>query len=108
MQIILTKKCTSYTGSVGRGFGYHIQRRGKRFFGKRNSKGVIPPDGHLRFILACADIAKRRLHIADIRVSGKELKDALWEAYKSYMMQFVKLATYNADDIINFKTTFGL
>lgn len=108
MEIILTENCTSYTGSVGRGFGYAIQKRGKRFFGVRKSRGTVPPDGHLRFILACAEIAKRKLHIADIRVSGEELQSACQEAQQFVAATRVHSRTYNADDIINFKTTFSL
>jgi len=108
MEVILTENCTSYTGCVGRGFGYCIQRHNNRFFGKRNSKGKVPPDGHLRFIFACAEIAKRQLHIADIRVSGEELQSACQEARQFVAATRVHSRTYNAEDIINFKTTFGL
>ena len=115
MQIILTENCTSYTGSVGRGFGYAIQKRGKRFYGVRKSRGIVPIDGHLRFIFACAEIAKRRLHIADIRVGWQELQEACYEAGRYTASEHVRRnyaykakAIYNADDIINFKTTFGL
>jgi len=81
MEIILSKQCESLTGSLGRGFGYHIQRRKNGFFAKRNTKGVIPPDGHWKFILACANLAQSKLHIADIRLPRKELREALSEAY---------------------------
>lgn len=108
MELILTENCTSYTGSVGRGFGYYIRRsRANRFFGQR-SKGTVPHDGHLRFILACAEIAKRKLHIADIRVSGEELREACHEAFAHVAEACANRPTYNARDIINFKTTFGL
>ena len=80
MEIILTKQCESLTGSVGRGFGYHIQRRGEHFYGVRKSKGYVPSSGHIRFIIACAKIAQMALHIADIAVSRQEFIDALWEA----------------------------
>lgn len=85
MEIILSKQCEALTGSLGKGFGYHIQRRtdhdGKtRFWGVRQSNGVIPHDGHLRFIFACAELAQMKTHITDILVSRKELSDALWEA----------------------------
>ena len=80
MEIFLTKQCESFTGSLGKGFGYHIQRRKNGFFAKRNAKGEIPADGHLRFIFACAELAQMKTHIADIRVSRKELAQALAEA----------------------------
>ena len=80
MRVILTEQCESFTGSLGRGFGYHIQRRKNGFFVKRNTKGDVPPSGHLRFIIACAEQAHMKLHIADIAVSRQEFIDALWEA----------------------------
>ena len=80
MEIILTKQCKSLTGSVGQGFGYSIQRRGERFYGVRNTKGYVPSSGHIRFIIACAQMAQMALHIADIAVPRQEFIDALWEA----------------------------
>ena len=108
MQIILSKQCESLTGSLGRGFGYHIQKRKNGFYAKRNSNGEIPPDGHLKFILSCANLAQSKLHIADIRVSREELKSALYEAHCFIAMQNLKLETYDARDILNLKHTFGL
>ena len=84
MEIILSKQCEALTGSLGKGFGYSIQRRrdhkGRYHFYSQRSKWNVPPDGHLRFIFACANIAQMGLHISDIRVPRKELSDALWEA----------------------------
>ena len=85
MEIILSKQCKFLTGSLGKGFGYHIQRRtdrdGKtRFWGVRQSKGEIPANGHLRFILTCAELAQMKLHITDIRLLREELREALYEA----------------------------
>ena len=80
MEIFLTKQCESFTGSLGKGFGYHIQRRKNGFFAKRNSNGEIPADGHLRFILACAELAQMKTHITDIRVPRCEFQSALSEA----------------------------
>ena len=81
MEIILSKRCESFTGSLGKGFGYHIQRRKNGFFAKRNSKGEIPANGHLRFIFFCAYLAQLNTHITDIRVYREELREALDEAY---------------------------
>lgn len=106
MEIILSERCRSLTGSLGRGFGYHIQRRKNGFFAKRNSKGSVPPDGHWRFILACAVLAMNGLHIADIKVPREEVKNALYEA--RIAMQNLGKDFYDARDIINLKTTFGL
>ena len=109
MEIILSKQVESLTGSLGRGYGYHIQRRANGFFGKRDSKGIVPYDGHWRFILACASLAKTKLHIIDVLVSGAELRTALDEACAFIARDNVKIEkVYHADDIINFKTTFDL
>ena len=108
MEIILSKQCESLTGSLGRGFGYHIQRRKNGYFAKRNSKGVIPPNGHWRFILTCAQLAQNKLHIADIRVSREELKQAMYEARIFIAMQHLRKDLYDARDILNLKITFSL
>ena len=84
MEIILSKQCESLTGSLGKGFGYSIQRRrgqdGKYHFYSQRSKWNVPIDGHLRFIFTCADLAQMRLHVSDIRVPRNELAQALAEA----------------------------
>ena len=108
MEIILSNHCKSITGSLGRGFGYHIQRRKNGFFAKRNSKGIIPPDGHWRFITTCAELAQAGLYISDIRVKREELKQALYEAHGFVAVQHLRLEIYNARDILNLKTTFSL
>jgi len=109
MQIILSKQCESLTGSLGRGFGYVIVKRGKRFFSQRcNHKVSVPPNGHLKFILTCANLAQSKLHITDVQLSRDELKQALWEAKHFIAAQNLRLETYNARDILNLKITFGL
>ena len=84
MEIILSKQCEALTGSLGKGFGYSIQRRrdhkGRYHFYSQRSKWNVPRDGHLRFIFTCAELAQMRLHISDIRVPRKELAQALAEA----------------------------
>ena len=115
MEIFLTEQCKSLTGSLGRGFGYHIQRRRDRFFAKRNSKGSIPADGHWRFIAACAELAHIGLHISDIKIHWHELQTALYDAKHFVASEQVRRnyadkckANYDARDILNLKTTFGL
>ena len=116
---MLSNQCESLTGSLGRGFGYFIQRRRNkkgevRFFSQR-SKHQVPPDGHWKMICACANMANMRLHIADIKLHWTELYDALYKAYHftaadhvgTNGREAVKL-NYNARDIINLKHTFGL
>jgi len=101
MEIFLSEQCESLTGSLGRGFGYYIHRRKNRFFSVRNTKGAVPPDGHWRFILTCAQLAQNKLHIADISVDGLELKLALWEAGFMYGLPAIDPdKTYNANEII--------
>ena len=115
MKIILTKQCESLVGTIDKNHGYHIQRRKNGFFAKRNTKGFVPPDGHIRFIFACAELAKMKLHISDIEIHWMELYDALYEAYHFVAADHVgwngreaKKLTYNAADIMNLKTLFGL
>ncbi len=108
MEIILSKQCESFTGSLGKGFGYHIQRRKNGFFAKRNAKGEIPADGHLRFIIACAELAQMKTHIADVKVTNRELFEALREANapSPAFLNWNNVETYNASDIINFRRDY--
>ena len=115
MQIFLSKHVDSLTGMPDNRCGYHIQHRKNGFFAKRNSRGHVPPDGHLRCILQCAQLAYRKIFIADIRVHWLELSDALYEAGIFTANQLVRKngveaikSTYHARDIINLKTTFSL
>ena len=107
MEIILSQQCESLTGSLGRGFGYFIVKRKRRFYSVR-SKHSVPPDGHWRFILTCAQLAQNKLHIVDVKVPREELKSALYEAKCFIAMQNLRLEIYSATDIINLKHTFGL
>ena len=112
MEVILSKQCLALTGMLERGTGYFLQaRRNKkghvRFFSQR-SKYVVPPDGHWRFIVLCAELAQNKLHITDIRVKREELKQALYEAHGFVAMQHLRLEIYDARDVLNLKTTFGL
>ena len=107
MQIFLSKQCLSLSGMLRTDLGYFIVNRKGKFFSQR-SKHSVPPDGHLRFIFLCAELAQNKLHITDISVSREELKDALYEARCFIAMQNLRLDRYNARDILNLKTTFGL
>ena len=114
MEIILSKQCESLTGSLGDGFGYFIQgRRGHdgkyHYFSQRSKHPPIPPEGHLRFIFACAELAQNGLYIADIRVSGYELKAALQEAALLASALCVDVDNeYSADEVLQFKNERGL
>lgn len=109
MEIILSKQCESLTGSLGRGFGYFIVRRKDRFYSVR-SKHSVPPDGHWRFIVTCAQLAQNKLHIADVKVTNRELFEALREANLPSLafLNWNNVEIYHAQDILNLKTTFGL
>ena len=79
MEVILSKQCLALTGCLGRGFGYFLVNRKGRFYSQR-SKHSVPPDGHWRFIVLCAELAQNKLHITDIRVSKEEVDAARIEA----------------------------
>ena len=115
MEIILSKQCEALTGSLGSGFGYSIQRRrdheGRYHFYSQRSKWNVPPDGHLKFIFTCADLAQMGLHISDIRVPRKELAQALAEAgYKQDSNNVLGdndlPEILSANDIINFRRDY--
>ena len=108
MKIILSKQCESLTGMLNSSLGYHIEHRKNGFFSKRNQRGIAPPEGHWRFILTCAQLAQSKLHIADIRVSREELKQAMYEARIFIAMQHLRKDLYDARDILNLKITFSL
>ena len=112
MEIFLSKQCESLTGSLGRGFGYYIRStKTGRFFGQR-SKHSVPPDGHWRFIVACAELAQNKLHIADIRVRSVEIADALSEAGLSNKVPayigWCEDVFYNAAEVLKLKQKFSL
>ena len=79
MEIILSPACSSLTGCLDCSLGYYIRRIGKKHFSQRSKHGA-PPDGHWRFILACAQLAQNRLYISDIRVTREEVDAARMEA----------------------------
>ena len=115
MKIFITQQCESLTGSLSKNFGYHIERRKNGFFSKRSQRANVPPDGHIRVIFACAELAHRHLQVSDILVPWTELYDALYEAYHFVAADHVgwngreaKKLTYNAADILNLKTLLGL
>lgn len=109
MEVILTQRCKSLTGELGSGFGYHIQRRKNGFFAKRNSKGVVPPDGHWKFIVSCAELAKNGFMLSDIKVSKIEVLTALRESGRDYYFwTFYHPSYLHATDVLNLKQKLGL
>lgn len=110
MEIILSKRCESLTGTLGKDLGYHIQHRKYGFFSKRNSNGHVPADGHWMMIRLCAFMATQlQLYITDIRVSGYEMKAALLEAAYFASAQWVDVdEVYNAEQVLNFIKERGI
>ena len=108
MKVLLSQQCLSLTGMLERGLGYHIEHRKNGFFAKRNSKGHVPPDGHWRFIVLCAELARNKLYVTDIRLLAEELQEALQEAGHFIASQNLRKTIYDARDVLNLKTTFGL
>lgn len=107
MEIILARHCKSLTGSLGKGYGYAVCRRGKRFFSQRSPKGPRIRDGHLRFIFACADMAHYNYFIADIDVEGEELLQAAREAHVE--LESVEADVhYDAQQVRDIKNNHGL
>ena len=102
MEIILSKDCRSFTGTISRSHGYSVRRSGERFFGIRSTRGNVPPDGHWRFILSIAHLAPSNLVVADIRIRGTEIIGALYEAgYPIGALEMVfPGAVYNASDVL--------
>ena len=105
MKIILSPLCESVTGALDRSLGYHIEHRKNGFFSKRNSRGLIPPDGHWRFIVLCAEQAQVGFLFSDTKVSQAEMLAALQEAG---LYGVGPVGTYNARRVLEFKKTYGL
>ena len=115
MEVILSRQCLSLTGMLERGLGYYLRSTKKGRFYSQRSKGVVPPDGHWRFIVLCAEQAQNGLHIADVKVGWMEVQSALYEARHFIASEQVRRnyadkskATYDARDILNLKITFSL
>ena len=115
MKIILSTNCISLAGMLDRGCGYYLRSTKKGHFFAQRSRHGVPPDGHWRFIVLCAEIAQNGLYIADISIHWMELSDALYEAGHYVASENAKAnakakakSTYNARDILNLKNTFGL
>lgn len=112
MEVILSNRVKSFTGSLGAGFGYSIRRRGNSFFAMRSPKGYVPMDGHWRFIKACAELALQDLHIDDILVTTRELQAALFEMGEILipfrLMSAPKGEIWHASQVIDLVNNCGL
>jgi hypothetical protein len=107
MEIILARTCKSITGSLGKSYGYSITKRDGKFYSIRSPKGPRIRDGHLRFIFACAELARDGFLIADIDIRGEELLQAAHEADVE-METILPDVQYNAHDIRRIKTYYEL
>ena len=111
MQIFLTTNCCSFTGSLGSSYGYYIKRHPHKdgtvvFHSQRSKHPPVPPNGHLRFIFACAEMAQKKICFQDIAVSAKELRLAFNEARLLYGDRLVKADAkqiYNAGEVLDLK-----
>jgi len=107
MEIILSSYCSNLTGSLSKKSGYSIQQQGGRFISKRNSRGIVPPDGHWRFIMDCVEMSRDGFFISDIRISGAELAEAAQEA--GYRLDGVEPdKNYHARDVHAIQTRMSL
>ena len=109
MEIILSKQCLALVGMLERGLGYYIRStKTGRFFSQR-SRHSVPPDGHWRFIVLCAEMARNGLYITDVQVSGGEMAGALLEAgLRTCAALAISKNTYNAKEVLAFKERVGI
>ena len=109
MQIFLSKQCESLTGTLQKGLGYHIEHRKNGFFAKRNQRGHVPPYGHWKFIITCAELAQMKFHVVDIQVRGCEIDDAIREAgFAAELFCGIDTTIYNAREVLAFAKQFPL
>ena len=108
MRVILSKQCVSLTGMLRTDLGYYLRSTKKGNFYSQRSRHGVPCDGHWRFIVLCAELAQNKLHISDVRVLAEEMHEALREAGHYIASQNLRKTVYDARDVLNFKTTFGL
>ena len=101
--------CTALAGMLNSELGYFIAQRPEGFFSQRSAHGA-PPDGHLRFIFLCAELAQNHLHISDIEVTAGELDDALEEATNGRLQSpwAPRDAVCNAAKVLQLKSELGL
>ena len=109
MKAILEEHCLSLVGTIERGLGYHLVQRKNGCFARRDSKAFVPPDGHWRFIVLCAEMAQNKLYITDIQVSREEVQKAVEEAgwCLSRFMENLH-PTLTAKEVLTFKQKVGL
>ena len=100
MELILSPQIATLSGALSKSHGYYIRQSGDRFFSQRKAKGFVPPDGHLRFIITCAQLTRGAIFLSDILISGSELIDAAREAGVT-LPPLSPDTTYHAPDVLN-------
>ena len=109
MQVFLSQQCLSLTGLLRTDLGYYLRSTKKGNFYAQRSKHSVPPDGHWRFIVLCAELAQNKLHITDIEVSQKEIMKALHEMHRgAYLWKLSYPNILHADDVLSLKSRLGL
>lgn len=108
MEIILSSHCKSLHGCLDKTHGYVVRQTSSGKFVGVRKPGLIPADGHLRFIFDLAEMANTGLLVSDIKVQGKELYQALKEAGLDADLYPFDFEVYNAKWVSNFKETCGL
>ena len=109
MKLYLTKTCESLIGALDLRTGYHVHVFRGGLCIRRNAKGYVPTDGHLRMILHCADLVNAKIYLRDVRVSIKEFREALDEAGSFYTVLFDgQKGTLNAKQIIAYQKLLRL
>ena len=109
MKLYLTKMCESLIGTLDFRTGYHIHAFRGGLCIRRNAKGYVPNDGHLRMILSCAKLVNAKIYLRDVRLSVKEFREALDEAGSFYSVLFDgQKGTLNAKQIIAYQKLLHL
>ena len=108
MEIILSKNVRRLTGTLSKKHGYFIRQTTEGKFVGVRKPGLIPADGHLRFIFDIAEMTRDGFFVSDIQVQGKELYQALIEAGLDADLYPFDFEVYNAKWVLNFKKICGL
>jgi hypothetical protein len=119
MEVIFSEQNKTFTGNIGRAWGYFIvgrkSKNGHVTYCSQRSRHHVPQNGHWLFILSCAELAHMGFKIADIRLKWEELHNALREACHFIAARNVRTnadrnikISYDACDVLNLKTTFAL
>ena len=107
MEIILSKRVTAFTGTLVKGSGYYVRRLGNRFFTQR-SRWAHSKWGHLRTIKAAVYMVRSNVYFEDVRVSQRELENAIRETGEHVILPYRPQRILNADDAHHYLSCYGL